>query len=76
METNIKKWGNSLGVRIPKPFTESLGLTEGTPIQIEIQDGTLVIKPVYSLNLLLSLVTPDNVHGEQDPGEIVGDEEW
>ena len=76
MKTDIKKWGNSLGIRIPKPFTESLGLSEGTRIQIEIRDGAIVIRPIYSLDLLLSQITPEHLHDELDPGETVGEEEW
>ncbi len=32
MQTTIRKWGNSLGLRIPKAFAEEAGVSAGSEI--------------------------------------------
>ena len=78
MEARITKWGNSLGVRIPRTLAEKVGLAEGTPIVFEADDGAIVIrrKSKYSLETLLAQVTPQNLHGEVKTGRPVGREVW
>jgi antitoxin MazE len=80
MPTKIQKWGNSLGVRIPKPLAEQLGLAEGSQVDLRVRGGELVVrlkKPrEYSLPELLSRVTHENLHRETDTGPAVGREEW
>ncbi len=44
MKTRIVRIGNSQGVRIPKPLIEQAGLSG--EVEIIVQDGALVIKPV------------------------------
>ena len=39
MVTKIQKWGNSLGVRIPKSFAREAGITEGTLVDISPEGG-------------------------------------
>lgn len=75
----INKWGNSLGVRIPQPVANEIGLTVGTVVTLEIVDNKIVISPVkkkYQLSELLEGVTPELAGGEYDWGEPVGEEEW
>jgi antitoxin MazE len=43
MKTRIVRIGNSHGVRIPKPLLEQVGLRG--EVEIDVQDGSLVIKP-------------------------------
>jgi antitoxin MazE len=78
MRTHVQKWGNSLAVRIPKSFAEEIGIDNESPVDISLHEGRLVIAPVkdssYSLDQLLSEVTPDNVPGEAHAGPILGDE--
>ncbi len=76
----LRKWGNSLAVRIPAPLARQLNLTENTPVECAVQDGSLVISPVigrpYSLDQLLDRVTPENLHGETAVGVPAGREIW
>lgn len=77
--TAIKKWGNSLAVRIPAQLAQQLNLTENTPVNYTVVDGSLVISRVtqeetYSLDQLLDRVTKENIHGETDTGPAVGRE--
>ena len=44
MNTTIKKWGNSLALRIPKDFVDQLEMKEGSKVKIEIAKGSLKIK--------------------------------
>ena len=77
MISRVKKWGNSLSLRIPKPFAVQLGLEENMPIRITIEDGKLILSPqYYSLDALLDSIDESNVHHEIDTGSAVGKEAW
>jgi antitoxin MazE len=76
----VKKWGNSLAIRIPRAIVQNLGLSEDNDLQI-ISNGkvaTLERKSHKKITLqqLLEKVTPENVHGEIDWGGPVGKEIW
>lgn len=73
----MQKWGNSLGVRIPNPLAQKVGLTEGTLVEVEADNHRIIIRRQrYSLEELLSRVTPENLPGEVDTGLPMGREEW
>ena len=80
MVTTIQKWGNSLGLRIPKGVAEDAQVKEGTTVDIRLRDGQLVISPVkskhYRLEDLLKGVTRHNMHREIETGDAVGKEVW
>lgn len=76
----IRRWGNSLGLRIPRNVSQELRLEEGAPVDLQVKDGHLVVSPVrarqYRLEDLLAGITPNNVHGEIETGDPVGGEAW
>ncbi|SCW51111.1 antitoxin MazE [Paenibacillus tianmuensis] len=73
----VQKWGNSLGIRIPKSLALKVGLEEGSEVDLDVEDGHLVIKPKSStLDELLAQVTPENLHKEASTGEPQGRESW
>ena len=80
METVIKKWGNSLALRIPKPLADEVGLAEDSAVDLLLEEGKLLIVPVvaprYALESLLADVTVENLHDEVDTGVAVGSEAW
>ena len=80
MVTRIQKWGNSLGLRIPKSFAEDAGVDAGSPVNISIEGDRLIIRPVhrskYELKDLVSQIREDNLHDEIQIGEPVGREVW
>ncbi len=80
MRTRVQKWGNSLALRIPKPFAIEIGLQRNSPVEVSLVDGQLVIVPVVepalTLEHLLAQVTEDNLHGEIETGPAVGKEAW
>lgn len=79
MRTAVKRWGNSLGVRIPKSILEENSLKEGSEINIISKDGTIIFEPVkkkYNLKDLLEGINESNLHGEISTGDSVGEEIW
>ena len=79
MQARIQKWGNSLAVRIPKPFALEVGLEQNSLVAVSIKEGKLFLEPIkatYSLEELLAEVTTDNVHHEIETGPAVGNEAW
>lgn len=79
MRTRVQKWGNSLAVRIPKPFAEGAGLRAASEIEVSLEKGEVRLSPVrprWKLRQLLSGVTKKNLHTEIDPGPAVGREAW
>ncbi|HJX29868.1 MAG TPA: AbrB/MazE/SpoVT family DNA-binding domain-containing protein [Thermoanaerobaculia bacterium] len=45
MQSKIQRCGNSLAVRISKPFANDVGLREDSLVEISVVDGGLVIRP-------------------------------
>jgi antitoxin MazE len=45
MATTVQKWGNSLGIRVPKSIAEQVNLTNGTEVEFETSNGVLTIRP-------------------------------
>jgi antitoxin MazE len=80
MQTRIQKWGNSLAVRIPKAFVKEAHVAYGTPVNLFVDNGKIVIEPheepEYRLEDLLKAVTDRNLHTEIATGETVGREVW
>mgnify|MGYP001230599597 CR=1 FL=1 len=80
MKTTAQKWGNSLAIRVPKSVAIQAGIQEQDELEIEVQDGNVVLKPqlqrVYRVEDLVKQITPKNLHGEIDTGDPVGREVW
>ncbi|MCK9461294.1 MAG: AbrB/MazE/SpoVT family DNA-binding domain-containing protein [Proteobacteria bacterium] len=80
MEANVQKWGNSLAVRIPRPFAAEVGIEEGSAVDVVVEDGGIVVRPRRETRLrlddLLAGVTKKNAHVESDTGAAVGREAW
>ena len=79
MKSHISKWGNSLALRIPKALSGELELEDGAEVELFVQDGSIIIKPVssiYHLDDLVRGITPENRHTETDWGAPEGSEVW
>jgi len=77
MQVLLTRWGNSLGVRIPKDMTEKIGLTDGSRVEVQMEDDRIVIsstRPRYKLSDLLVGMTPDAMRDVFDWGDDVGRE--
>ncbi|MDR3516494.1 MAG: AbrB/MazE/SpoVT family DNA-binding domain-containing protein [Azospirillaceae bacterium] len=73
----LARWGNSLGVRIPKEIAGRLGLIEGVRVEMTTDDGRIVISPVtprYQLADLLQGITPEAMRDAFDWGDDLGRE--
>ena len=44
MTTTIVKWGNSRGIRLPKPFLEGLNLKDNDIVDVITENNTIIIK--------------------------------
>jgi antitoxin MazE len=69
MSAKIQKWGNSLGIRIPKAIIEKANLEENAEVEIENKDGTIIIFPKQkkkSLSDLITQINKKNLHNEDD----------
>lgn len=88
VQTNIRRWGNSQGIRLSKEILAQMNLQEDDTIGINIDDGKMIIekvnKPKY-LNLTERLeafykrpIEEIYVEGTQevDAGAPAGNEQW
>ena len=79
MTTQVAKWGNSLGLRLPKAVAQEAGIQDGDAVDVFVQDGAIVIRPAkprYALDDLVSRITPKNRHVETEWGTPAGREQW
>jgi antitoxin MazE len=77
--TQIARWGNSLGLRLPKAVALEAHLDEGDTVEVSVKGGAIVVtaaRPTYSLGQLVAKITPRNRHGEADWGPPAGHEAW
>jgi len=68
MRVRIRKWGNSLALRIPKLFAEEVFLSDKSVVEIKVVQGKLVVasvpEPKMTLEKLLDDVNERNLHRE------------
>jgi antitoxin MazE len=80
MSVTLHKWGNSVGLLLPKPLLEQLGRKEGSVADVKVEGNRLVIEPThrrrYTMAEVLEGFSPDNRPGEVDWGPPVGREVW
>ena len=80
MQTKIQKWGNSLGLRIPRSFAAEVQVKEGATVDLSVENGRLLVRPLrvrkFALNGLLRKVNRRNLHGQASTGRAVGREAW
>ena len=88
IQTNIRKWGNSQGIRLSKEILTQMNLQENDTVGINVYDGKMTVekinKPKY-LNLTERLEAfykrpIDEIYVEStreiDVGDPVGNEQW
>jgi antitoxin MazE len=80
MQVQIRKWGNSLAVRIPSSVLAKAKLKEGSQVEVTVQkSGAIALTPtqkVPTLHELVDAVIPENLHRETETGPTVGGEIW
>ena len=77
MRVQISKWGNSLGLRLPRSLAHQLGISEGQKVNVIAEGARLIVEPVapiYRLEDLLANVTPESMRDAFDWGDDAGRE--
>lgn len=77
MAVTLQKWGHSVGVRLPKPMLDQLGLGAGAQVDVLVEGNHLVIRPARqrpTLDELLAQCRPENRPDPVDFGPPVGRE--
>ena len=70
----LKKWGNSVGLRIPAGILNSLDLTENTKVNLIVEGDRLIIEKQKSLPTLDEILDsiPEDFDYPADIAEFVG----
>ena len=83
INTNICRWGNSRGVRLPKTILDIVGIKDDDEVSLTVNDGSIIIKkavsrgelrPYPSLADRFASYKDDYVPEEWDTGPAVGKE--
>lgn len=79
MRARIRRWGNSLALRIPKAFAEEASLENESVVDLKVVNGKLVVasvaEPEIRLDKLLDDVEDHNLHGDVSTRRAVKTEE-
>ncbi|MEL7072014.1 MAG: AbrB/MazE/SpoVT family DNA-binding domain-containing protein [Cyanobacteria bacterium J06581_3] len=73
MDVQIKKWGNSIGLRIPYKVAEQLGFEEDSTVELTMTTDGLIIKKKLSPSNLDELLAsiPDDFQYPDDVADFV-----
>jgi len=78
MQIVLKKWGNSVALRLPSHVLKEANLTENQRVQLSTKKGAILIKPLrsrrYTLAELVERISPTNRHDSMEFGSPVGRE--
>ena len=66
----IKKWGNSLGVRIPARLAAQLEIRENSTVELSMAEGGLFVKPANSKPESSRCEMPDGITDKNPRKEI------
>lgn len=75
MEAQVKKWGNSLGIRIPKNMAKQLKIVDGSIIDIDEESGRIIITPMndeLSIAYLTQGMTKEGLNDQFEDYPSVG----
>lgn len=73
MKVKIAKWGNSLGLRLPKVAVEAIGLESGVEVDLTIEGRNLRVRsplPVKHYRLEDLLAEMDRLGPEYEPETV------
>ena len=79
MRSRVSQWGDSLAIRIPASFSREVRMEVGDTVELQIENGHLLITPVRqssTLDDLIAGITEENRHDETEWGAPVGSEAW
>lgn len=78
MRVQAKKWGNSIGVRIPAAVMAAAHFEVDQMLEMREEAGKIIIEPAATdpLDDMLAGITSDNLHAPVSMGAPVGNEEF
>lgn len=80
MESCIRKWGNSLALRIPQTLARQMNVQVDCRVSLTLHGANLIVSPIrrppVRLEDLLEGVRTHNRHAESATGAAYGEESW
>lgn len=80
MQTQVKEWGNSQGIRLPKEILKSAGIALNEVLEISASNGVITLEKSFCHKTLEERAAEFGgklmLDGEYDWGEPVGREVW
>lgn len=80
MQTQVKKWGNSQGIRIPKEVLQEADIAVDDMLDVKVSNGVIMLVKPFRHKTLEERVAEYggklDLDGEYDWGEPVGREIW
>ena len=80
MQTQIKEWGNSQGIRLPKEVLKSAGITLNEVLDVTISNGVITLAKTFRHKTLEEKASEFDgklmLDGEYDWGQPIGREVW
>lgn len=80
---SVNRWGNGLGIRLPKEFIDKVGITETSRVEVSEIDGQLIVVRAKEARRHIPLAErlKDWKGAPTEPevidwGQPVGKEEW
>ena len=78
MAVIVKKWGNSLAVRLPQAVVREANISLEQEVRVSASGGKIIIEPArpsFDIDVLVKAITPANRHDLLIPGAARGTEE-
>lgn len=80
MDAHVKKWGNSLALRIPQTLARRMDIGPDSRVRLTLRGDSLLVTPLrrppVRLEELLAGIKAHNQHGEAAAGGSLGEESW
>lgn len=57
MQVQVARWGNSLGLRIPRDIAARMGLRAGARVEVEAEGDRIIVTPARRRHVLADLLT-------------------
>ena len=80
MQTQVREWGNSQGIRLSKEILKSAGIALNEVLDVSVSNGVITLKKTFRHKTLEERAAEFDgkliLDGEYDWGESVGREVW
>jgi antitoxin MazE len=82
MITQVRKWGNSQGLRLPRQILADASIRVGDDVDVSVREGAIIVAPVrprrgrHDLRELVARIPKGDKGQEVQWGEPSGKEEW